>query len=242
MVGVSTYNGKREKHEMSEGFLRQRRNLIITSLILLIIDYGGIVIEKISFVGVFVKLNDPDTLKTILAMFSIYFFIRYIQYYSHNSKNFEEINILNNKKMGVFFKKKAENMIKLIFSKEASFYHGFREEQSFYTALKKSKWKIKIDLDKDNKSSIFIKIKRYKFIKPYLKAKIAFSTNQLITDYYLPPMLFLITVTYHIEKNYHFFEKIALQLSNLNILILGTILLLMLLFVFYRRIKLELFT
>jgi hypothetical protein len=206
-----------------------------------------VTIEKISFLGVYIKFENLEILKMILEIMlvisNIYFFIRYIQYYSNDYKNFKEIDTLNNKKIGTFLKQKAEKVIKNIFP-EFFFTHsdGFDKDETFYNGIKNNKWKIKISLDKENKDTRLIKIKKCKFMIPYLIAKITFSTNQLITDYYLPPILFLIAVGYYIKNKYHFFEKIALQLSNLNILILGTILLFMLLFVFYRRIKLELFT
>lgn len=133
--------------DINEGLLRQRRNLMLINIILFAINYIGITIKQAYFIGVLVKLENPNALITIIEISSIYFFIRYIQYYLKDEKALNYIKKLNN-----------DNIEK----------------------------------------------------RSYIKAKIAFCTDQLVTDYYLPPLLFLIVFSYHIEVNYYFFKQLPL--------------------------------
>ena len=66
--------------EMSESLLRQRRNLIITSLIILFILYTDVQVSKISFFGIEFLTPKPEALMTVIWTIWLYFIIRYYQY------------------------------------------------------------------------------------------------------------------------------------------------------------------
>lgn len=67
---------------MSEGLLRQRRNLMITSILLWIMKYGGVTFTKFSFVGFDITLKNPNVLILSLWIAFAYFLFRYYQYFS----------------------------------------------------------------------------------------------------------------------------------------------------------------
>jgi len=67
---------------MSEGLLRQRRNLMVVSIALFFIFVGGISIDhEITILGAKLRIANPLVLYVTLWIMYIYFFLRYIQYY-----------------------------------------------------------------------------------------------------------------------------------------------------------------
>ena len=69
-------------HDLSPGLLRQRRNLLVTSLILLFLHYSGAEVRSITPPGVSIELSNPEMVLKFLLLFQIYFFIRYYQYFA----------------------------------------------------------------------------------------------------------------------------------------------------------------
>lgn len=66
---------------MSEGLLRQRRNLIIVCILLWLLKYGEINFTKVSFIGFDLTISNPDALILTLWIAFIYFLWRYFQYF-----------------------------------------------------------------------------------------------------------------------------------------------------------------
>lgn len=67
---------------MDEGIFRQRRNLMIISIVLFLISVGGISIDhEISILGAKLKIENPLVIYIIIWAMYAYFFIRYFQYY-----------------------------------------------------------------------------------------------------------------------------------------------------------------
>ena len=66
--------------EMTGSLLRQRRNLILTSLILLFVIYTDVHISKINIFGIEFTAPKPETLITVLWLIWLYFLIRFYQY------------------------------------------------------------------------------------------------------------------------------------------------------------------
>ena len=67
---------------MSEGLLRQRRNLIITSVLLWFLKYGGVRFHKFSLAGFDVELANPEVLTMAIWIAFAYFLYRYYQYFA----------------------------------------------------------------------------------------------------------------------------------------------------------------
>jgi hypothetical protein len=66
---------------MSDHLLRQRRNLIITCVLLWVLKYGGITISKFSLGGFEVAIKNPAALTLALWLAFFYFLYRYAQYF-----------------------------------------------------------------------------------------------------------------------------------------------------------------
>lgn len=67
---------------MNEGLLRQRRNLIITCVLLLFMKYGGVHLHKMSFAGFDVEFARPEVIALALWIAFAYFLYRYYQYFT----------------------------------------------------------------------------------------------------------------------------------------------------------------
>jgi len=65
---------------MSEGFVRQRRNLMIVSMFLLIYDFANIEIAKVSLLGTELLAGRPEVLEWVVWGIWAYLSIRYAQY------------------------------------------------------------------------------------------------------------------------------------------------------------------
>ncbi len=72
---------------MSEGLVRQRRNLISVSCILIFLKFAGVEISKLTFLGMdFGKLGNPSALYLVIWVFYWYFLSRYYQYFSQEGR------------------------------------------------------------------------------------------------------------------------------------------------------------
>lgn len=66
---------------LSESLLRQRRNLLITSLLLFFLHQSGASIEGLSISGANIKLSNPKAIYQGLWLLFFYFNFRYFQHY-----------------------------------------------------------------------------------------------------------------------------------------------------------------
>jgi hypothetical protein len=67
---------------MSEGLLRQRRNLIMSCILLWLMKYGGIHLHKLSIAGFEVEFERPEVIVLALWIAFSYFLYRYYQYFA----------------------------------------------------------------------------------------------------------------------------------------------------------------
>lgn len=70
-----------EAHDLSPGLLRQRRNLMASSLALLFFYYSGATIGSASILGVHVAFANPHAVIHFLWLFQVYYLFRYYQYF-----------------------------------------------------------------------------------------------------------------------------------------------------------------
>lgn len=67
--------------DMTEGTLRQRRNLLITSIILIFYSTGDVKLgSQLSILGASIVIGNPDSLIYFLSVAHIYYLYRYWQY------------------------------------------------------------------------------------------------------------------------------------------------------------------
>ncbi len=66
--------------ELSAGFLRQRRNLILISLVLPLFIFGEANLERLNIFGSTMAVNNPSAIYVVIITIFVYFFFRYWQY------------------------------------------------------------------------------------------------------------------------------------------------------------------
>jgi hypothetical protein len=108
---------------MEEAFIRQRRNLLVTSTIVFLINFAGIEIGKqITLFGTKFTINNPIVIYISIWIILFYFLIRYIQYYNEldsDDKDYELSYYSWNSYDPVYFNKTISiiwTTIKYIFS------------------------------------------------------------------------------------------------------------------------------
>jgi hypothetical protein len=70
-----------ESEKDNTQFFKQRRNLLIISLVLFIISFAEINFQNLSFGGAKVQIGNPIVIYILIYIVFIYMFIRYIHYY-----------------------------------------------------------------------------------------------------------------------------------------------------------------
>lgn len=74
-----------ERKEMSDGFIRQRRNLFIISALILLLHESGFTIDKVTILGVSLgNLDNPGIIYNSIWLLFIYFIIRCYQYFIYD--------------------------------------------------------------------------------------------------------------------------------------------------------------
>lgn len=76
---------KARYRDMSEGLMRQRRNLLFISFLLPLIIGSGANIEKINLLGTVININNPDIIQYLSGILFLYFLLRYWQYYTEET-------------------------------------------------------------------------------------------------------------------------------------------------------------
>ena len=72
---------KQREREMSQGLLRQRRNLLLVSIMVPLFFLTGAEIDKINLLGTIIKIENQAVIKWFVALVFGYCCLRYWQYY-----------------------------------------------------------------------------------------------------------------------------------------------------------------
>lgn len=188
---------------MGEGLLRQRRNLIITSVLLWLMKYGGISFEKISFVGFDLKFKNPHALTAAIWIAFFYFLYRFYQYFSD-----EGVGNLN-KVFHQAFEKKCKPVICGIVEKQYPNNQYMTYPYSYANLKMKGGIMNGESLDgvaEDGSSirtSFEIPISRSMLWKPiYFAITDSIFRNSVVTDYLLPFFLAGVVIYYCGSNNW----------------------------------------
>lgn len=171
---------------MGEGLLRQRRNLLITAILLWIMKYGGVTFSKVSFVGFDIAFKNPNALILSIWVAFAYFLFRYYQYFSDEGVK---------KLQSVFhyaIESKCEpiirNLVKEKYPKNTNGYYS-------YASLKHNSWIFKVEIPNTiynegeyiGGGSFELTIKRSQLWKGIVSAIMdSVLRNSVVTDYLLP--------------------------------------------------------
>lgn len=68
-------------HDLSAGLLRQRRNLMVSSLVLIFFYHSGAKLGMATLLGMQITFDNPNAVITFLWVFQVYYLFRYYQYF-----------------------------------------------------------------------------------------------------------------------------------------------------------------
>jgi hypothetical protein len=77
-------------HDLSAPLLRQRRNLIVVSLLILFLKIAKADVSSYSGLGLVISLGRPEAVMWFLWMFLVYYSVRYTQYLQQESTSVRE--------------------------------------------------------------------------------------------------------------------------------------------------------
>lgn len=78
-------------HDLSPGLLRQRRNLMVVSLIIIFMEMSGAQLGNVSLLGISITFDKPESISWFLMIFLSYFFYRYALYYLQEGHSFRTV-------------------------------------------------------------------------------------------------------------------------------------------------------
>lgn len=76
---------KARNRDISEGLLRQRRNLLLLSLLLPLFFISGADVKEINILGTIITVKNPSIVKASIGILFTYFLLRYWQYYKEET-------------------------------------------------------------------------------------------------------------------------------------------------------------
>ncbi len=180
--------------DMSEGLIRQRRNLISVSCILIFLKFAGVEISKLSFLGLdFSELEKPSAFYLLIWLVYFYFVLRYYQYFWQEGKP---------KLISYYNQNIAQALINKVWTnaKNEEVDGRFRSyEPNTVEELKDNDWKYKAEYRKED--GTFIILDKTLFKRERVKCRALMMINltcntSIFTDYILPFLLAIAALSY----------------------------------------------
>lgn len=182
--------------QMSDGFLRQRRNIMLSSCILIFIKFSEFQIKKVSLLGIsFENLGNPTAVYVTLWILFFYFLFRYYQYFMQ--EGFNKVRWAAYQEQERRIKVIAQNAAKVINEKAS-----YQPQQ--LVSIQKNSWEISVSFDNAKnddgeltKSTEEVTLNSRKiFVAKLISWLIVCINSSVITDYILPYALVFLAVFY----------------------------------------------
>lgn len=173
-------------HDMSSGLLRQRRNLLITSMTMLFMHFSQANIDSASLVVLQVTFGAPEVVIYFLWLLQAYFLVRYYQYL-HQEQNLKIVDEFYDKLHALTFQKVQR--IKLREYPNTGQYGG---EYDFRRMKRVGTWVREVKCQVGGSTSGVTEEKTFNidirnFIPSAILACLHVSFNRsYVTDYFLP--------------------------------------------------------
>ncbi|WP_193164098.1 hypothetical protein [Microbulbifer hainanensis] len=182
---------------MSDGLLRQRRNLILISSLLIFLRFSKVEISKLSFLGVeFGSFENPSAIYVALWIVWGYFLIRYYQYFMQEGFNESVV------KFSEALSEKSRRVIKAAVDKDYPDNTG--GEVDFFL-LKNWMWiyhgqesnGIPSGHDGHRLENFHFRFQRRKLVRPVIMSIYTTVVNRsAFTDYYMPLLIAVFALAY----------------------------------------------
>lgn len=187
---------------MSEDLLRQRRNLMVISLMIIILGYGGVQIEELGALGTRLKFTDKDALYVGLWVVFLYLNLRYYQYFKQEDLGISKAYIarIDNRMHKSLVREAAKQYdMKL---DEVSGTFSYSKLKKISTFERAGHINVKENLYGDStKPGYRVNILNYLHIFLVTFAHLTFNRT-FVTDYYLPFMLSALAIYFGFTSNW----------------------------------------
>ena len=136
--------------EISNGLLRQRRNLLFISIVMPLLFLSGASIEQINLLGTIIRIDKPEVLNMALVLLYAYSFVRYRQYYK------EEIHVAEmNRSVESALYGWESSYLRDFITKEMAIAEGRNVKFTFSDSIHAPGWGAHVDLPSEKDSYSF---------------------------------------------------------------------------------------
>lgn len=178
---------------MTEGLLRQRRNLMIISILMVFIKFSEFKVKKLTISGLsFEELGNPSSIYVMIWVLFFYFLFRYHQYYAQEGKGslFSQIDA----SLGIKVQNHSAEITKKI-SESASY------TPNNFDSIKRQAWSITVRIPdhkyRGNDEMQEVTLDPFVIFKFKLACWFNACVNSsVVTDYLLPYFMALFTFFY----------------------------------------------
>ena len=185
--------------DLSPGLLRQRRNLMVVSLIIIFMEMSGAQLGNVLLLGISITFDNPESIPLFLMFFLVYFLYRYTLYYWQERHSFWSLFSLN-------FEQKTRPKIYAIWNEKGIPVEGQSNTiyksgtLNFFDLEVTGLLKRRVSENKKNPFTGEIENKTIEFNIFYLwkeflsAAFIVLFKERFVTDYYMPYLIALVAV------------------------------------------------
>jgi len=203
------------KAEIQRTFRAERRNLLLVSVVLFLVEYSDLQFEKINVLGNEAKLGDPRVLHFLLWVFWLYFLWRYYQHFRELREAVDAPAIRNvyQQKLMDILTPTVHQRYKQLFEPSSTYLNRGSPKFSFTRSAQwrfHSLWHITANLAaradyklengafaQDAEKALDIELNWKDLLWPQIKATVFILKNvSQVTEYYLPFFVASILVLY----------------------------------------------
>lgn len=127
--------------DIRQGFIRQRRNLILVSLVVLFLEFAGVELKELNLFGNKLELKNPFIVNVSFWIALAYWFLRYLQHYNDLPVNDFHTSFID--KMQKYVKNAALN--KYLSSIDDNVQRKHR--QTYFERSERYVWAVGLDFD-----------------------------------------------------------------------------------------------
>ncbi|WLE97720.1 MAG: hypothetical protein QTN59_02535 [Candidatus Electrothrix communis] len=188
---------KKNMSLLPDAFRRQRKNVMLSSILVAIYFASGAQIEKINILGNIITISNQHITNIIILLFHSYFILRYWQYYqleennrrnainsfyfyqyTHENKYFKEKIIKNNPLKISSSSIEYEDRYSRVYAQN-DYTHFFKEKKKIYKKDKKTSWFY-------NKRYLYLIVRLYSWRRPGTSGGILKQIDSILEDITTP--------------------------------------------------------
>lgn len=192
---------------MSDATIRQRRNLMLTTITLILIFHTGMAFgQKLTLFGASITISNPEMLLNFLLIGHVYFAWRFYQYFYMDGAYIALKNQFSKELSDKLDRILMNYIIKSLPKGLTTINGGFTYEQVSRTGVSDNCYEVRVDfpqISHRENSSELVKVptKIFRYKRFYIGVKFLFR-GKILSDFYLPFLLAIYAIVINIYKIY----------------------------------------